>query len=96
MSIAPDDISIGIDFGTTNTVIALAGPDGQASALQFNHAGIVHRTYNTALCFWEETQGAGAKLSVAGAPGPSSSFCTASSRIASSSPSRPLPRARFS
>ena len=68
MSIAPDDISIGIDFGTTNTVIALAGPDGQASALQFNHAGIVHRTYNTALCFWEETQGAGAKLSVAGGP----------------------------
>lgn len=64
----PDDISIGIDFGTTNTVVAIAGRDGEASALQFTHDGIVHRTYNTALCFWEETQGASARLAVAGGP----------------------------
>jgi hypothetical chaperone protein len=63
-----DDVSIGIDFGTTNTVIAVAGPDGQASALQFTHDGIVHRTYNSALCFWEETQGASRHLAVEGGP----------------------------
>lgn len=64
----PDDISIGIDFGTTNTVIAVAGPDDQAAALQFTHNGIVHRTYNSALCFWEETQGASRHLAVEGGP----------------------------
>ncbi|WP_119388724.1 Hsp70 family protein [Taklimakanibacter lacteus] len=68
MPTALDDISIGIDFGTTNTVVALAGPDGEASALQFDHAGIVHRTYNTALCFWEDHEGGGSRLSVAGGP----------------------------
>ncbi len=64
----PDDISLGIDFGTTNTVVAVAGPDGEASALKFTHAGIVERTYNSALCFWEEAQGASKRLSVAGGP----------------------------
>jgi hypothetical chaperone protein len=61
-------ISIGIDFGTTNTVIALVGPDGEAQALQFTHNGIVHRTYNSALCFWEETQGASRHLALEGGP----------------------------
>lgn len=65
---APDDISIGIDFGTTNTVIALAGPDGEAEALRFTQNGIVHRTYNSALCFWEEHQGAGTQLRLEGGP----------------------------
>ena len=55
--IEAQDISIGIDFGTTNTVIAFAGPDGEAEALQFTHDGVVHRTYQSALCFWEEHQG---------------------------------------
>ena len=68
MTRGPDDISIGIDFGTTNTVIAMAGPDGAASALQFTHNGVVHRTYNSALCFWEETQGAGRHLALEGGP----------------------------
>jgi hypothetical chaperone protein len=68
MTSAPDDISIGIDFGTTNTVIALAGPEGAAEALHFTQNGIVHRTYNSALCFWEERQGAGAQLRMEGGP----------------------------
>jgi hypothetical chaperone protein len=45
------DISIGVDFGTTNTVVAFAGPEGEAKALQFTQNGIAHRTYNSALCF---------------------------------------------
>src|SRR5690349_14774577 len=45
MTSAPDDMSIGTDFGTTNTVIALAGPAGAAEALRFTQNGIVHRTY---------------------------------------------------
>ncbi|MGE3876000.1 MAG: Hsp70 family protein, partial [Parvibaculaceae bacterium] len=62
------DISIGIDFGTTNTVIALAGPEGEAEALQFTQDGVVHRTYNSALCFWEEHQGESAHLRMEGGP----------------------------
>jgi hypothetical chaperone protein len=62
------DISIGIDFGTTNTVVALAGREGEAEALQFSQNGIVHRTYNSALCFWEEHQGDSARLRMEGGP----------------------------
>lgn len=62
------DISIGIDFGTTNTVVAFAGPEGEAEALQFTQNGIVHRTYNSALCFWEEHQGESAFLRMEGGP----------------------------
>src|SRR5690242_1861567 len=62
------DISIGIDFGTTNTVVAFAGHDGEAEALQFTQDGIVHRTYNSALCFWEEHQGESAHLRMEGGP----------------------------
>lgn len=62
------DISIGIDFGTTNTVVAFAGPEGEAEALQFTQNGVVHRTYNSALCFWEEHQGESALLRMEGGP----------------------------
>jgi len=64
----PADISIGIDFGTTNTVVALAGPEGEAEAIQFTQGGVVHRTYNSALCFWEEHQGESAHLRMEGGP----------------------------
>lgn len=46
--------SIGIDFGTTNTVIAVADPDGRIEALKFNCGGEVFRVYMSVLCFWEE------------------------------------------
>ncbi|MGE0008109.1 MAG: Hsp70 family protein [Parvibaculaceae bacterium] len=62
------DISIGIDFGTTNTVIAIAGPDGAAEAVRFTRNGIAHRTYQSALCFWEEHQGDSAHLRMEGGP----------------------------
>lgn len=62
------DISIGIDFGTTNTVVAFAGPEGEAEALQFTQNGVAHRTYNSALCFWEEHHGESAFLRMEGGP----------------------------
>lgn len=62
------DISIGIDFGTTNTVVAFAGPNGEAEALQFTQDGLVHRTYNSALCFWEEREGESTMMRMEGGP----------------------------
>src|SRR5262245_6684907 len=62
------EISIGIDFGTTNTVIAFAGADGFSEAVRFTQDGLVHRTYQSALCFWEEHQGESAYLRMEGGP----------------------------
>ncbi len=39
MKSSAEPVSIGIDFGTSNTVVALAGPDGRAEAR--NSIGIV-------------------------------------------------------
>src|SRR5262249_8662711 len=49
-------------------VVAFAGPEGDAEALQFSRNGIVHRTYNSALCFWEDHQGESASLRMEGGP----------------------------
>jgi hypothetical chaperone protein len=46
--------AIGIDFGTTNTVIAVTGEDGRANVLKFSHQNQIVQTYQSALCFWEE------------------------------------------
>jgi len=61
MSSASSAVSIGIDFGTSNTVIALATDDGQIEAIRFDHAGQRHSVYVSALCFWEERPGSGAQ-----------------------------------
>jgi hypothetical chaperone protein len=49
------DRAVGIDFGTSNTVVAIAGPDGEARAVTFPHGGDLLRVYVSALCFWEES-----------------------------------------
>ncbi|KAA2237736.1 Hsp70 family protein [Salinarimonas soli] len=61
-------LSIGIDFGTSNTVVALAGPDGKAQAITFDHRGERLKVYATALCFWDEVRGAGRETRVEGGP----------------------------
>jgi hypothetical chaperone protein len=63
------DLSIGVDFGTSNTVVALATPDGRAEVIRFDHGGKSLSAFVTALCFWEERRGAGVpKLQLEGGP----------------------------
>lgn len=65
---AVQDISIGIDFGTSNTVVALADSDGRVEALTFDHRGADLKVYVTALCFWDERHGNGQRTHVEGGP----------------------------
>jgi hypothetical chaperone protein len=68
MSSAPPVASIGIDFGTSNTVIALAAPDGQVEAVRFTHAGTSEDIFASALCFWPERPGSGLPPNAEGGP----------------------------
>ena len=53
-SSTPIGPTVGIDFGTTNTVIAIAHPDGRTESLKFDCGGELFRVYMSALLFWEE------------------------------------------
>ena len=46
--------SIGIDFGTSNTVVAVAEPGEAARVLRFTHGAEDLTTYISALCYWQE------------------------------------------
>ncbi|AWM85842.1 Hsp70 family protein [Microvirga sp. 17 mud 1-3] len=65
---ASQDLSIGIDFGTSNTVVAIADPAGGVEALTFDHRGERLKVYTTALCFWDERHGNGLRTRVEGGP----------------------------
>ncbi len=45
------DISIGVDFGTTNTVVAVAAREGGVKIVTYPHAGSVADVYRSVLCF---------------------------------------------
>jgi hypothetical chaperone protein len=45
--------SIGLDFGTTNTVATIINANGQAEALHFNHTGESFDAFRSVLCFWQ-------------------------------------------
>lgn len=51
---SPLDVSIGIDFGTSNTVVAVAGRDGLPRVVRFAHKGEDLTTFMSALCWWHE------------------------------------------
>ncbi|AMK20080.1 MULTISPECIES: Hsp70 family protein [Sphingobium] len=46
--------SIGIDFGTTNSVVALGGLDGDADMVDFAAPDGSASIFRSALCFWED------------------------------------------
>ncbi len=68
MSSALPAASIGIDFGTSNTVVAIATEDGRVETLRFDHAGSSHSVYASALCFTQERPGSSLPPSVEGGP----------------------------
>jgi len=56
--------TIGIDFGTTNTVMALLRPDGTSESVRFGS----HDVFRTVLCFWAEQVGVSSRLHHAAGP----------------------------
>jgi hypothetical chaperone protein len=48
------DCSLGIDFGTSNTVLAMADPTGRVETVTFGADETRSFIFETALCFWEE------------------------------------------
>lgn len=69
MKHAPPSLAIGLDFGTTNTVVALAGGDAAsagARVLPFHLKSAVdgrgYSTFRSAMCFWEEESDAAQDL----------------------------------
>ncbi len=49
-----ESLALGLDFGTTNTVVAMSSDDGQAKVLPFSLDGDTHATFRSAMCFWDE------------------------------------------
>ena len=56
---------VGVDFGTTNSVIALLEPDGRVRTAKFGTAAV----FRSLLCFWAEESRAGNRLHQAAGPG---------------------------
>ncbi len=54
---SPSSVSVGIDFGTSNTVVSLCRPGAQPKVLRFAHKGEDLTTFMTALCWWHERVG---------------------------------------
>jgi hypothetical chaperone protein len=68
MAPPPSDISIGLDFGTSNTVVALASSAGEVQTLRFNHGNVSHSVFASALCFWQDRPGASSPAKIEGGP----------------------------
>ena len=60
--------SIGVDFGTSNTVVAVATADGAVQSLRFAHGGADLSVFASALTFWPERAGSGLPPNVEGGP----------------------------
>ena len=46
--------AIGLDFGTTNSVVARVGSDGQPHLIEFAAPGETSAVFRSALCFYED------------------------------------------
>jgi len=49
--------ALGLDFGTTNTVVALSDGGGTSRLVEFAGAEATGAVFRSALCFWEEERG---------------------------------------
>lgn len=68
MRSASSAASIGIDFGTSNTVVALATRGGEVETLRFEHDGSLLSVYASALCFWQDHSAGGLLPQAEGGP----------------------------
>lgn len=59
-------MALGLDFGTTNTVIALGGGAHDPQLVSFEGAAAAGEIFRSALCFWEDDSGANGIASEAG------------------------------
>ena len=57
MNDASQAVALGLDFGTTNTVVALADGAGGSELVDFAGAEATGAVFRSALCFWEEESG---------------------------------------
>lgn len=62
------DMSVGIDFGTTNTVVGLAAPGAPTRVVSFDHANILHEVYRSALCDEKVMEQRGFSVEKSGGP----------------------------
>ena len=54
-----DPRAIGVDFGTSNTVVSLGFADGRVETVRYAHGGDALTVYASALTFWQERRGLG-------------------------------------
>lgn len=59
--------AIGVDFGTTNTVVALADAAGNVRPVRFSHAEVEHEIFRSALCY-EDVPGNPRKIETSAGP----------------------------
>ncbi len=53
--------TLGLDFGTTNSVAVLAGADGRTEAITFRHDNAAFEACRSVLCFWKDEERGGAR-----------------------------------
>lgn len=61
-------VSIGLDFGTTNTVATTANADGQAETVRFSHNDVAFDAFRSVLCFSKTDSAGPRRLAVDAGP----------------------------
>ena len=56
--------TLGLDFGTTNSVASLANPDGTTQAMTFSHGEDTFAACRSVLCFWRDEDEARAMMEI--------------------------------
>lgn len=59
--------AVGVDFGTTNTVVAIADSNGTVRPVQFSHADVAHEIFRSALCY-EDIPGSPRRIETSAGP----------------------------